>query len=345
MVSLLDRARRIADEVLFPAAPEVDARGEIPPSHLDLLAEEGFYGLAAPAEYGGPRLGPPEVFGILESLASGCLTTTFTWMQHHGVVAALARTARVELRKKHLENAVRGQFRGGVAFAGAIPRPPRLFAKRLSEGYRLDGEAPFVSGWGIVDALLVSARDVDTMNPDGSGGTVVSGLIDAKANTALFAEGLRLIAAQGTNTVRLRFDGYLLPARRVTDEVSDGEFLAGQAFGLRLNGCVPLGLAGRCVRLLAELGREDVADRLLFQLDEVRARLDAGLADPPSMHAARADAAELAYRAAGTLVAATGSDALISLNHAQRLVREATFTLVAAGRPEIKAELLGLFTG
>jgi len=44
--------------------------------------------------------------------------------------------------------------------------------------------------------------------------------------------------------------------------------------------------------------------------------------------------------AAGALVVAGGSSGILARQHAQRLVREATFTLVAAGRPEIKDRLL-----
>ncbi|OXM52406.1 acyl-CoA dehydrogenase, partial [Amycolatopsis alba DSM 44262] len=67
-------------------------------------------------------------------------------------------------------------------------------------------------------------------------------------------------------------------------------------------------------------------------------------ADPPSLPAARAAGAELAFRAAGALVAASGSTSVLAGRHPQRLVREATFLLVAASRPEIKSGLLELFS-
>ncbi|MER6877434.1 acyl-CoA dehydrogenase family protein [Amycolatopsis sp. NPDC000673] len=48
MADLVSRARALADDLLFPAAAEVDRQGVVPRSHFDALAEEGFYGLAAP---------------------------------------------------------------------------------------------------------------------------------------------------------------------------------------------------------------------------------------------------------------------------------------------------------
>ncbi|GAB2741893.1 acyl-CoA dehydrogenase family protein [Amycolatopsis magusensis] len=330
MSEMLERARRIADEVFFPAADEVDASGVVPRGHFDLLAEEGFYGLAAPAEIGGPGLELPEIVAVLETLAGGCLSTTFTWMQHHGVVLALSATPNADLREQHLAAALKGETRFGVAFAGAIPPVPRLRAERVDGGFRLQGEAPFVSGWGDVDLLQVSARDGDQ---------VINGLIEPDAGRSLRVEGLDLVAAQATNTVRLEFDGYELPASQVVSEITHAEMIAGQVVGSRLNGCLACGLTGRIIRLL---GSHEVAAGLRAELDEVRRRLDAGMADLESLYPARAAASELAYRAAGVLVAATGSAGVLRASHPQRLARESVFTLVAAGRPQTKAALLDL---
>jgi alkylation response protein AidB-like acyl-CoA dehydrogenase len=340
MASMLERAGAIADDVLFPAALSVDAEGVIPRSHFDLLAEEGFYGLAGQPEHSGIEVDFPSFLSILETLCGGCLTTTFTWIQHHSVVRGLTGTQNVDLREKYLGVAIRGEVRGGVAFAGAIPRPPRLWATATDGGWLLTGEAPFVSGWGIIDMLLIAAREA----AGGPQGTIVSGLVDAAAGAGVTVEELRLIAAQGSNTVRLRFEDYFLPAEKVLAEVLHTDFLANQHISARLNGCLAMGVAGRCIRMIDEAGQPDAAARLHTAQDAVRDRLDAGLADPPALPAARAAASELAYRTAGALVAAVGSSGILQRQHAQRLVREATFTLVAAGRPEVKNALLQLLS-
>jgi alkylation response protein AidB-like acyl-CoA dehydrogenase len=337
MASMLERAAAIADEVLFPAALDVDAREAIPPGHLDLLAEHGYYGLAGRPEDSGTAVDFPSFVAIVELLSGGCLTTTFTWLQHHSVVRGLSGTMNVDLREKYLGAAIRGELRGGVAFAGAIPQPPLLWANATDGGWLLRGTAPFVSGWGIVDVLLVSARDT------AGDALIVSGLIDAETGGGITAEELRLVAAQGSNTVRLHFADYFLPARRAVAQISHADFLAHQHFSSRLNGSLALGVAGRCIRMIGETGHPELATRLRAEQDTVRDRLDAGPADPPTLPAARAAASELAYRMAGALVVAVGSTGILAGQHAQRLVREATFTLVAAGRPQIRAALLDRF--
>ena len=329
----------IAEEVLFPAALEVDAQGAIPGSHFDLLAAEGFYGLAGDPERSGVEVGFPSLLRILETLSSGCLTTTFTWIQHYSVVRGLTGTANPELREKYLDAAIRGEVRGGVSFAGAIPQPPRLWAAATDSGWLLTGEAPFVTGWGIVDVLQISARNT-ALRAGQPTGTIVTGLIDAQADAGITVEPLHMVAAQGSNTVRLRFADYVLPAEKVTAEVTHSDFLANQVMSSRRSGCLATGVAERCIRMIDEVGRAQVAALLQAQLREIRNRLDAGLDDPETLPAARAAASELAYRAAGALVVAVGSAGILARQHAQRLVREATFTLVAAGRPDIKDSLL-----
>lgn len=337
----------IAEEVLFPAALDVDAAEVIPPGHFDRLADEGFYGLVGAAAHGGRDVDVASLAEIVETFSGGCLATTFTWMQHHSVVRALGRTTNVDLAEKYLDAAIRGAVRGGVAFAGAIPRPPRLWATATAGGWLLSGEAPLVTGWGIVDILLISARDTAEFGAHGGGtdgGNVVSVVIDAAAGGGIAVEPLWLLAAQGSNTVRLRFDDYFVPAGHVTAQISHAGFLAHQHISARLNGGLAMGVAGRCIRLIGDAGRPDIADRLRSERDSIRHLLDAGLTAPEQLPAARAAASELAYRAAGTLVVTAGSSGILHRQHAGRLVREATFTLVAAGRPEIKDDLLDLIS-
>src|SRR5262249_9785913 len=97
------------------------------------------------------------------------------------------------------------------------------------------------------------------------------------------------------------------------------------------------------IRMIDEAGRGEIAEALSAEQDTIRQRLDVGLEDPARLPAARASAAELAYRGAGALVVAVGSPGVLARAHPQRLVREATFTLVAGGRPEIKECLLERF--
>lgn len=337
--TLIDSAYRIADDLLFPAAAEVDRTGEVPPIHWTALADAGLYGIAAPETAGGPGLEFTQVIEIIEALTSGCLSTAFTWLQHHGVVLSLAATTNDALRDELFDDAVSGRIRGGVAYAGAVPTPPRMSATRTADGWVFSGYAPFVSGWGSIDVLQISARDVDTDD-------VIAAIVPTHPmSSAITVSPMRLAAGNASHTVSLRIDSLSVPDALVVSRVALDDFFATQNTGIRLNGTLPFGILRRCAALLDRAGATRPARRLRERGSEIRTRLDNSLDDAGALLAARADGAQLAVDAAAALVAAEGGRALIAGSDADRLSREATFTLVAASRPELKGLLLQRFSG
>lgn len=319
-----DRARRLADDVLFARALETDVGPLVPRDLLDALADEGFYGMAAPAEAGGWGLAKTACDPIIEALASGCLTTTFVWIQHHNVVRAVAGS---NLRDDLLEPLAAGRVRSGISRAGERPGEPVLTARRAGADWVLDGEAPWLTGWGVIDVAMLGARH--------DGDEVVRILVDAAAAPGLTVVPLDLVAAGASGTVVARFDGVRIPADRLVEREPLASATARDPIGLRTNGSLALGIASRCARL-ARL--PDVARAVGAEVDAVRARLDA--ASVEQLPAARAAAADLAWRAAGALAADQGSRSVLVGGHPQRLAREALFTLVFGTRAAIRDDLI-----
>ena len=324
---VLAAARGLADDVLFPDAMRVDHLDVLPVAHLDALAAAGLYGAPAPAGAGGLGLDLPEVGEVVEELASGCLATTFVWLQHRGLAMTLAADGTpAALRDRWLGPACLGQVRGGIALGGLIPGPPLLRARPAGGGWRLDGEAPRVTGWGLIDLLLVAAR--------GPGDTVVSLILDAAARPGLTVTRERLTAVNASVTVRLGFDGVLVAEGRRAGQAPFDPAESLRPDRMRVNGSLALGLVRRCVRLLGPGPLDD-------ELAACRERLDDALtAGAAAMAQARAAASELAVRATAALAVRDGSRSITVDQHAQRLAREAVFLLVFGSRPGIKSALL-----
>ena len=269
---------------------DTDASELLPVSHLDLLAREGFYGIAGPVEAGGSNLDPTTTTSVVEALASGCLTTAFVWLQHRNPVRAVAASETPGLRDALLGSLCRGERRAGIALAGNRPGPPILRASTTAHGdVVLDGEAPWVSGWGRIDVILVTARDGDR---------VVSVLVDANESPTLHAEPLRLVGANASGTVTLRFHDHVVPVERVVGAEPHADVLARDATGLQLNGSLALGVVDRCRRLMGASAFDE-------QLASVRRALEG--ATPEDLPSARAAASALALRATAALTVAHGS--------------------------------------
>lgn len=318
-MDIVQVARAIADDVLFPAALATEASDVVPRELLDTLAGAGLYGLTAPAELGGLDADFAAACSVLEALASGCLTTAFLWMQHNGVVQAITAGGRQDLARKWLPPLATGDIRAGLALGGALPKPT-LRAEPDGQGWRLDGVSPFVSGWGRIDVVHAAARTGD--------GDIVWLLADAAEGPSVRVERLRLAALDATATVRVTFDRLAVPADRVTSKHPPSDRASPEV--LRTHAALALGVAARCCRLLGSTPLDDELTGLRTELD----RLGPGTA------VARAAAGELALRAASALMTTVGSRSLLLTEHGQRLAREAMFTLVYALRPASRSALL-----
>ncbi len=325
--AVLAAARTLADDVLFPDAMRVDRLDVLPTAHLDALAAQGLFGAPAPAETGGLGLDLRELSLVVEEVASGCLATAFVWIQHFGLLMRLALGGvPAGLRDQWLGPACRGSLRGGIALTGLIPGPPLLRARPADGGWRVDGTAPWVTGWGLVDLVLVAARGPDD--------TVVTLIMDAASQPGLSVSRQRLSAVDASVTVRLGFDAVVIPGERFAGQAPFDPAASTQPEGLRVNGSLALGVTARCCRLLGP-------GPLDGELAACRERLDEAVgAGAAAMAAARAAASELAIRATAALAVRDGSTSITVDQHAQRLAREAVFLLVFGSRPAIKSALL-----
>jgi alkylation response protein AidB-like acyl-CoA dehydrogenase len=313
-----------ASDRLQVRASAIDSADSIPPQQFDALAATGLYGAFASTAAGGLELGLGELCTIVEQFASACLTTTFVWIQHFRLLASLLDPATPESIRERLPLVVNGQMKGGVALSGLHPGPPHLKAIEMKDGWHLDGDAPWVSGWGIVDVIFVTARTSDD--------TIVSFIIDAMERSGLVATRHQLSAMNASSTVRLVFTDFL---------VSHSGYVGSQPYapglerpaGLRVNGSLALGITRRCCELLGPTSLDD-------ELRDCREDLDAY--EVKDISISRARATELAVRAAHVLAVSRGSQSAISGDIAERTSREAALLLVFASRPAIKESLLDL---
>ncbi len=325
--SLDERARTgldAASQLLWETAAQVDGAESVPQANFDALAVAGLYGAAAPVEAGGLGLGTDQLGAVLEELAGSCAATALVWVQHLRFVRAMAGPgAPAAMRSRWLEAATTGRTRAGVVLTGLMPGPVRLRAEPGAHGWALSGQAPWVSGWGMVDILLVVAS--------GPGGEIVSVVVPARDQDGLAVSPTALAALNATGTVRLGFDRIVVPADMVVS-VEKGPPDVGAAEDLRLNGFFALGVARRCCSLMDAPSLED-------RLRSCRKALISA-ADPGEAAVARAQASGLAVRCAQALAVHRGSASALRGDVAERLGREAALFLVFATRPTIRAALL-----
>lgn len=336
MAGLAEAAQRLADDLLAPTAQSTDQAVTVPQANLDALAQAGLCGLWAP-----PAAPLSVVRSVNEILAGACGVSYFVWAQHHGPLRQLVASDNHVLRDRFLDDLRTGRLLGGVAFSHLRrPGAPALAAVAVPGGYRVDGEAPWVTSWGIAHLFLVAARH---------DGRILWFLLDARRDDPAVRPSsvLPLAAMNASRTVRLRLDSLFVPDAEVISTESIEEWRCRDRIVTAQPSSPALGVAQRGVRLLsdtdpaaaASLGAElaECRDHGYGLADE--ARNDA--AHMSAMTAARAWGLTLAMRTAGAVIAASGGRALTLDHPGQRLLREAAFFSIQAQTQVLRQAVLG----
>ena len=348
---LLVAARRLAEDLLAPAAEATDRAPVVPRSHLRALADAGLHGLSGPVEAGGAAAPRAVSRLVYETLAGACGVTFFVWVQHHAPVHMLDASPNTALRQQWLPALCQGEILGGVAFAYVRrPGPPAVVARPAGGGWVVEGEAPWVTSWGLAGVYAVAAV---------AGENVVFFVLpaDPPPSAVRASPPLPLAAMAASATVRLAFEGLFVPAEHVIATVPLAEWRARDRLATAQPHPAPLGLAARAVRLLSERAAAtdqtavaSAAAALATELDACRENAygleaedgdDAGVA---RLVRARAWGLDLALRAASALVAATGGSAMALTHPGQRLVREAAFYSIQAQSLDLRRATLDRLT-
>ena len=345
---LVDRARRLED-VLRPSAEQVD-RTAVSRTSLDAWAREGLLGLAGPRDHGGAQAPPAVVREVQAVLAGACGATWFVATQHSMPLTKLSASANGPLRERRLAALCTGEQLSGVAFSHLRrPGPPAVRATREPGGWRFDGHVAWMTGWGLVDLVLLAGRS--------DAGEVVFVLVEAREGGGVTASApLALAAMSATRTVTLELEGLRVADADVVEVTDEQSWRTADALRTANVGPHVFGLQRECVRRLAETAsaRDDgtaaaLAHALGQEGERLRRVADTLVDDVPAHElvedrlAVRASSLELAVRTATALVAASGGAAM-SLDAApQRLVREAVFYLVQAQTPPVREALLQLW--
>ncbi|MEU2085019.1 acyl-CoA dehydrogenase family protein [Streptomyces albus] len=337
---LIDAARRLAGDVLAPAAERHDREG-VTPEAVAAVKASGVLGVNAPAEYGGA--GAPATVGreIAEILAGACCATFFVQAQHHTPVRTLAAGGeeRGAARDRWLRPLSEGTQLAGIAFSHlrAYPKLP-VRATRVPDGWRFDGRVPWYTGWGLNDVFLLGGATED--------GEVVFAVAEAREQPGLTATApLQLAALTGTRTVGLLLDGLVLPDDAVALRTPYERWATDDRPKNTNTNPAVFGVARAALDLLDASGdgeAKETADILRTRLDA--ARRDAyALVDevPPAERlddrlAVKMRAYEVLRAATTAAVAAGGGRAFGLSAPAQRLAREGLFLVVQGQTAEVR---------
>ena len=157
-----DMAKRFADQELKPIAAELDQSHRHSDEVVKKMAEQGFMGVAIPAEYGGAGMDYVAYALILTEISRGCASTGVIMSVNNSLYGFPVNKFGSEGQKlKYLTPVASGQAHGcyGLTEANAGSDPAGMKATAVLDGnhWVLNGEKKFITNGNIAKYAVVAA--------------------------------------------------------------------------------------------------------------------------------------------------------------------------------------------
>jgi isovaleryl-CoA dehydrogenase len=150
----------IVNDVVAPAAAEVDRTGTYPRAALDALGSAGLLGLISAAEVGGMGQGHRAATAVVQALAEQCGSTAMVVMMHYAGAAVLEAFGPTDVR----EQIAAGDYVTTLAFSEVGSRSmfwaPMSTAALAGESVKLDAQKSWVTSAGEADGYVWSSKPV-----------------------------------------------------------------------------------------------------------------------------------------------------------------------------------------
>ncbi len=352
------RVRELATRLVRPRATEIDRDDRLPPEVIRELAEEGYFALGLPAEFGGKPVSTRTFSAVLEELSAASAAVAVTLAVHLSVCALpIADRGTPAQRERWLPALARGERIGAFALtepgAGSDTASLRSRYERTADGYVLHGSKTFISNAASAGLVLVFATRDPARKSKGVSAFLVPGPTPGFSVVRRFEKlGLR-----GSETTELLFDGVRLPPDGLLGSEGEGLHVAlGALTGGRIGiASCALGVARAAFEELLAAVRRDDADwkraalaRAYAELASARAlvdgaadRKDAGLPFEREASVAKLVASRAAMSIASAGVDVAGPAGVRGGAPAGRLLRDARVFPIVEGTSEIQELILG----
>jgi acyl-CoA dehydrogenase len=160
-VSVVDRAREIAERIAGPVAGDVDVAARFPREAVDALREQGLLSALIPVDLGGEGASLADMAAATEALGRHCASTAMIFAMHQIQVACLVHHGTTP----HLRELLRAIAADGLLLASATTEVgiggdvrSSLCAVEHGEHYSLTKQAPVISYGANADIILATAR-------------------------------------------------------------------------------------------------------------------------------------------------------------------------------------------
>lgn len=252
-LEILDQADRFARNELYPLSQRMDDEEWWPDNAFPLIGRTGYFGVTAPAEFGGAEM---DLFAsglVLQAFARWNHALALSWVAHENLcLHNILRNANDEQKRRYIPKMCSGEWIGalGLTEPGAgsdAIGSMRTTARRDGDHYVLNGTKIYITNGPVADVLLVYAKtDREAGNKGVSAFIVEKDFPGFKVAQKLIKMGFR-----GSQTAELVFEDCRVPVANLVGEEGRGVKVVMSGLDLERSMISPicLGIAERALEL------------------------------------------------------------------------------------------------
>lgn len=337
VLSLLESTEIYLRETIAPIANQLDEDTELLRSALQGLGDRHLLGLRLPKSWNGAELDEVSLATFQEQVTRFSGALAFLQTQHQSAAAMLMKSENLTLQQTYLPFMGTGEKLVGIGFSHLRRNDSPLKAIPVKGGYELQGQVPWITGFGFFQSVLLAA-----LLPDGQ---AVYGIVPFRntqqpnGGTIEFSQPMSLAAMTATNTVTADLTQWFLTDTEVAFVVPAGAIHKSDRTNVLNHSFFALGCAQAGLDLLEStqktkpfLSIAPTLSQLVSELQSCRNGIYAAQREARSFEEKlklRAWAIELAVRCAHAAVIVSSGAANSKHHSAQRIYREALVFSVA----------------
>ena len=219
---LRDAVRQLAEEVIAPAAADVDEQSRFPQEAHDALVKAGFAAPHVPEAYGGAGADSIATVIVIEEVARACASSSLIPAVNKLGTMPVILAGSEELKREVLPSVARGEAMFSYALsereAGSDAAAMTTRAVRDGDHWVLNGAKSWITNAGVSTYYTVMAKTDPAAGARGISAFVVH------ADDPGFSVGPkeRKLGIKGSPTCEIYFSDCAIPAHRVIGEPGTG---------------------------------------------------------------------------------------------------------------------------
>jgi alkylation response protein AidB-like acyl-CoA dehydrogenase len=220
---LQDMVRRLAREKVEPGAAKRDADGQFAWDMVDLMRENGLYGIDFPEAYGGSGAGMLALAIAVEELSKVDAACGLLVADHELGSLPIMLAGNEEQKERFLSKLAAGEHLAAFALtepaAGSDVARIRCRAVKDGDSYVLNGRKNFITNGGVADIVTVYAITDPEGKPHKNAGVFV-----VEKGTPGFSVGKKedKLGIRWSETVELIFEDCKVPAENLLSQEGAG---------------------------------------------------------------------------------------------------------------------------